>query len=115
MLSLAVSPDGQQLYAGTADRGVFASQDRGRTWVNTYPDHYVPNLVFNPANPAQAVASLRDQLVRTQDGGQSWHTLPVAWAQEWDYLTIMAGKWRPGGWYRAGPALPQPGWRGVLG
>jgi photosystem II stability/assembly factor-like uncharacterized protein len=82
VLSLAVSPDGRQLYAGTADRGIFASQDGGRTWVNTYPDHYVPNLALNPTNPAQAVASLRDRLVRTRDGGQSWHTLPVAWAQD---------------------------------
>ncbi len=82
VLSLAISSDGQQLYAGTADRGIFASQDGGHTWVNTYPDHYVPNLALNPTHPAQAVASLRDRLVRTQDGGQSWHTLPVAWAQD---------------------------------
>ncbi len=82
VLSLVVSPDGQHIYAGTAGRGVFASQDEGRTWVNTYPGQYAPNLAFNPANPAQAVASLRDRLVRTQDGGQSWHTLKVAWARE---------------------------------
>jgi photosystem II stability/assembly factor-like uncharacterized protein len=82
VLSLAVGPDGQQLYAGTAGQGVYASQDGGRTWVNTYPGAYVPNLAFNPAQPQLAVASLRDRLVRTQDGGQLWHTLSVAWAQE---------------------------------
>jgi|GEM_PF-573145 len=82
VLSLAVSPDGRYIYAGTAGRGVFASQDSGQTWVNTYAGTYGSNLAFNPARPQLAVASLRDRLVRTHDGGQTWHTLPVAWAQE---------------------------------
>ncbi len=79
ILSLAVSADGQQLYAGTAGLGLFASRDDGRTWVNTYTDHYVPNVVLKPTHPTLAVASLRDRLVRTHDGGQSWHTLPLPW------------------------------------
>jgi ligand-binding sensor domain-containing protein len=82
VLSLAVATDGQRLYAGTAQHGLFASQDGGQSWVNTYPGHYVPNVALNPTNPNQAVASLRDRLVRTLDGGQSWHTLPMAWARE---------------------------------
>jgi ligand-binding sensor domain-containing protein len=82
VLSLDVSADGRQLYAGTAGRGVFASRDGGRTWANSYPGNYAPNLALNPANPAQAVASLRNRLVRTQDGGKSWRTLPVAWARD---------------------------------
>jgi photosystem II stability/assembly factor-like uncharacterized protein len=80
VLSLAVSADGQQLYAGTAGGGVFASLDGGRTWANSYSGQFVPNLALNPTNPTQAVASLRNQLVRTQDGGKSWQTLPLAWA-----------------------------------
>ncbi len=77
VLSLAVSDDGQQLYAGTSGRGVFASRDGGQTWVNTYPDQYAPDVALNPTNPAIAIASLRDRLVRTVDGGQSWHTIPL--------------------------------------
>lgn len=82
VLSLAVSPEGRTIYAGTAGRGVFASQDGGQTWVNTYAGAYAPNVAFNPIKPQVAVASLRDRLVRTHDGGRTWHTLPVAWAQE---------------------------------
>jgi photosystem II stability/assembly factor-like uncharacterized protein len=82
VLSLVVSMDGRQLYAGTAGRGVFASLDGGHTWANSYPGNYVPNLALNPANPAQAVASLRNRLVRTQDGGKSWLTLPATWARD---------------------------------
>lgn len=82
VLSLAVSPDGRQIYAGTAARGIFASRDGGHTWINTYPGQYVPNIALNPANPSLAVASLRQRLVRTRDGGQSWHTLPLPWASD---------------------------------
>jgi photosystem II stability/assembly factor-like uncharacterized protein len=82
VLSLVVASDGQQLYAGSAGQGLFASQDGGQSWVNTYPGAYVPNLAFHPANPPIAVASLRDRLVRTVDGGKTWHTLPLAWASD---------------------------------
>ncbi len=82
ILSLAVSADGRYIYAGTAGQGVWTSQDFGASWVNTYPDQYVPNIALNPIRPTLAVASLRDRLVRTLAGGQSWHTLPLPWARE---------------------------------
>jgi photosystem II stability/assembly factor-like uncharacterized protein len=82
VLSLAVSSDGTQLYAGTAGRGLFSSQDAGHTWTAAFPGDYVPNLAFSPSHPTTAVASLRDRLVRTHDGGGSWDTLPVPWAHE---------------------------------
>lgn len=82
ILSLVVSSDGQQIYAGTAARGIFASRDGGQTWTAEFSDYYAPNVALNPANPAQAVASLRDQLIRTADGGRSWEVTPVPWAQE---------------------------------
>ena len=75
VISLAVSPEGQHLYAGTSGQGVFASQDGGQTWVVTYPNSYVPNVAVNPLNPNLALASLRERVVRTFDGGRSWHTL----------------------------------------
>ncbi len=82
VLSVAASPDGAQLYAGTSGRGVFASRDAGQTWVEAFPGAYVPNLALDPGRPAIAIASLRNKLVRTQDGGQSWRELPVDWAVE---------------------------------
>ncbi len=80
ILSLSVSPEGTQLYAGTAGQGLFSSQDAGHTWTAAFPGDYVPNLALDPAHPLMAVASLRDRLVRTQDGGESWDVLPVPWA-----------------------------------
>lgn len=82
ILSLAASADGQQLYAGTSGHGILASNDGGRSWVKTYSGRYAPNIALKPDNPAVAIASLRNQVVRTQDGGVSWHTLPLAWAEE---------------------------------
>jgi photosystem II stability/assembly factor-like uncharacterized protein len=116
-ISLAVSPDGQYLFTGTSGQGVFASQDGGQTWVNTYPGRYATNIAVNPTNPNQAVASLREQtveddvlarlledlstrdrLVRTLDAGQSWHTLSLVWAQ--DEVTSLL--WRADGTLGAG-------------
>lgn len=82
ILSLAVSPDGQYLVAGTAGQGLWATQDGGQSWQATYPGEFSPAVALNPANPRLMVASLRTRLVRSQDGGQSWHTLPVSWASE---------------------------------
>lgn len=98
VLALAVSADGRQLYAGTAGQGVFSSPDGGRTWLNAYPGAYVPNLALDPANPQIAVASLRDRLVRTQDGGESWNILPVTWAQD----IVVSLLWRADGVLGAG-------------
>jgi photosystem II stability/assembly factor-like uncharacterized protein len=82
VLSLLVSKDGTQLYAGTAGQGLYSSQDAGHTWVAALPGDYVPNLALDPSHPTRAVASLRDRLVRTQDGGESWDVLPVPWAHD---------------------------------
>lgn len=99
VLSLDVSPDGQQLYAGTSGQGVIASRNGGRTWQATYPGEYSPALALNPNNPALAVASLRHRLVRTRDGGQSWHTIPLPWAE---YNEIVSLLWLADGALGAG-------------
>lgn len=98
VLSLAVSPDGQYLYAGTSGQGVFASRDGGKTWSAENPGAYVPNLALNPNDPKQTVASLGRELVRTRNGGQSWQTLPVAWAQD----EVDSLLWLPDGTLGAG-------------
>ncbi len=134
VLSLAVSTDGTQLYAGTAGRGLFSSQDAGHAWTAAFSGDYVPNLALNPFRPTTAVASLRDRLVRTHDGGGSWDVLPVPWARDevvsllWlaDPLTGAAGiLWAGSGqgqvyrsqdggdtWVMAGNGVPTQG--GVL-
>jgi photosystem II stability/assembly factor-like uncharacterized protein len=94
VLSLAVSPDGTQLYAGTSARGVFASRDGGNTWQASFSGDYVPNLALDPTRPTTAIASLRTRLVRTQDGGQSWQALPVPWAGQEVVSLLWTG---PGG------------------
>ena len=77
VFSLVVSANGRQIYAGTPGQGVWASSDRGQNWVAAYPGEYAPALALNPSNANLAIASLRERLVRTQDGGQSWHTIPL--------------------------------------
>jgi photosystem II stability/assembly factor-like uncharacterized protein len=82
ILSLAVSPGGTQIYAGTSGRGLYASEDGGQTWMVAFRKDFVPNLALNPYQPTKAIASLRDRMVHTEDGGESWDPLPVVWAQD---------------------------------
>jgi len=103
VISLAVSPNGEQIYGGTSGQGVMASSDGGQSWVTTYPGRYAPNVALNPNKPAVAIASLRNRLVRTHDGGQSWHTLPVPWAAD----EIVSLLWLPDGRLGAGTGTGQ--------
>lgn len=112
IITLAVSSDGEYIYAGTSGGGVFVSSNGGRTWENAYLQKFIPNIAVNPQNPQEAVASLRvetiadeklaqrienlstqDFLARTRDGGQSWHKLPLEWAN--DEVTSLL--WLPDG------------------
>jgi len=99
VLSIAVSPDGRQLYLGTSGQGLFASRDGGRNWTAAFLGDYGANIAAKPGNPAVAVAALRDQVVRTQDGGQSWQTLAIPW-REWTVSLL----WLPDGTLNAGTA-----------
>ncbi len=105
ILSLAVSPDGKYIYAGTAGQGLYVSQDAGQTWTGAFSGDYVPNLALDPLHPATAVASLRDRLVRTQDGGQSWETLLIGWARE-EVVSLF---------WLADPTTPSASGKGVTG
>ncbi|HSH13976.1 MAG TPA: hypothetical protein VLA15_09510, partial [Desulfurivibrionaceae bacterium] len=100
VLALTVSPDGRQFYIGTSGQGLWASRDAGRTWTSAYPGEYVANVAFNPADPTAAVASLRDRLVQTLDGGQTWRTLAVPWDREWTVSLL----WLADGSLKAGTA-----------
>lgn len=94
VISLAVSGDGQFLYAGTSGQGIFASRDYGRHWQAAYEGKYGSNMVINPMNSQQAIASLRDQVVRTQDGGQSWQpitSLPLKFDEATSFLWLANG------------------------
>ncbi|MDX1521311.1 MAG: hypothetical protein R3264_06765, partial [Anaerolineae bacterium] len=105
VLALAVADDGQTIYAGTSGQGVFASRNGGQTWRQTYQGEYAPNLAINPQQPHLAVASLRDRLVRTEDGGQSWHTLPASTA--WGWQEIVSLVWLADGTLAAGTGQSQ--------
>ncbi|MCB0163964.1 MAG: hypothetical protein KDI79_07055 [Anaerolineae bacterium] len=94
VISLAVSDNGQYLYAGTSGQGIFASRDSGQSWQAAYEGKYGSNMAINPTNPHSAIASLRDQVVRTQDGGQSWQrvaSLPLKFDEATSFLWLADG------------------------
>lgn len=72
---LAVDPDNQNIvYAGTQDKGVLRSNDRGKTWQPLGMEgHVVKAIAISPAKPGLIVVGIRPARVFiSRDGGQSW-------------------------------------------
>lgn len=72
---LAVDPHNQNIvYAGTQDKGVLRSNDRGKTWQPLGMEgHVVKAIAISPAEPGLIVVGIRPARVFiSRDGGQSW-------------------------------------------
>jgi photosystem II stability/assembly factor-like uncharacterized protein len=78
LLALAVSPDGQDLYTGTAGDGLWLSHDAGATWspVPQTADDYVSALLVDPEAGAWAYARTLSQVYRSDDRGRTWVPVP---------------------------------------
>ncbi len=78
LLALAVSPDGHDLYVGTAGDGLWISHDAGATWSSVFQiaDDYVSALLVDPEAGAWAYARTLKQVYRSDDGGRTWAPVP---------------------------------------
>jgi len=78
VLALAVSPDGQDLYAGTAGDGLWTSHDAGATWVFVpqMAGDYVSALLVDPQAGDWAYARTLGQVYRSDDRGGTWAPVP---------------------------------------
>ena len=77
VLSLAASPHGNLVLAGTDGAGLFSSRDGGQTW-DSVPDigrTFVAALAFAGADGRVALARTRLGTYVTTDGARSWHPL----------------------------------------
>lgn len=96
-LALGLPPDSAPagppiVYAGSAGDGLFTSPDGGQTWLPpALPGTFVPEVAARPGRPRTAIASLRTQLARTDDGGQSWRRLRLDWTAE----EVVSLLWTP--------------------
>ncbi|MFB0535213.1 MAG: WD40/YVTN/BNR-like repeat-containing protein, partial [Anaerolineae bacterium] len=78
VLALAVSPGGQDLYAGTAGDGLWISHDAGATWssVPQMAGDYVSALLVDPEAGAWAYARTLKRVYRSNDRGRTWAPVP---------------------------------------
>ena len=78
VLALAVSPDGQDLYVGTAGDGLWISHDAGANWssVPQMSGDYVSALLVDPKAGAWAYARTLKQVYRSDDRGRTWAPVP---------------------------------------
>lgn len=83
---LAVEPDDpDRLYVGTLDRGVYASEDGGRTWRDDeggLNDRRVLSVAVSPSHlesgmPVVYAGTEPSNLYRSEDGGHTWQLLPA--------------------------------------
>jgi photosystem II stability/assembly factor-like uncharacterized protein len=83
---LAVDPhDPNRLYVGTLDRGLYASDDGGRTWRNdggALNDRRVLSVAVSPSHLETAISVVYagtepSNLYRSEDGGHTWQLLPA--------------------------------------
>jgi photosystem II stability/assembly factor-like uncharacterized protein len=78
VLALAISPDGHDLYVGTAGDGLWISHDAGATWssVPQMTGDYVSALLVDPEAGTWAYARTLSQVYRSDDGGRTWVPVP---------------------------------------
>ena len=83
---LAVDPhDPDRVYVGTPDRGLYASEDGGRTWRNDergLNDHSVFSVAVSPSHLQSGISVVYagtepSNLYRSEDGGHTWQLLPA--------------------------------------
>ena len=81
--AIAIDPQNPQtIYIGTGDDdalitpsyGVYKSTDGGQTWTNIlgYYDHFVSQILINPANPQEIWVGGDLGVSKTVDGGRTW-------------------------------------------
>jgi photosystem II stability/assembly factor-like uncharacterized protein len=63
------------IYAGDVN-GLYRSTDSGQHWVHVYGAEIGP-VVVDPGNANVVYVSTPDALVKTVDGGATWHSLPT--------------------------------------
>lgn len=81
VLSLTVAPsDPKVIFAGTSHRGVFISEDGGKSWSGAGGDlggrASVAGLAFDSRNSQNVFARvLYERIYKSTDGGESWHSV----------------------------------------
>ena len=72
--SLAVSPDGRSLFAGTKSDGVYRSEDHGETWVKAdgLTTQNVNSLAVSPDGRSLFAGTTNDGVYRSEDHGETW-------------------------------------------
>jgi photosystem II stability/assembly factor-like uncharacterized protein len=76
-LAIAVSPAGNDLYLGTAGRGLWVSHDGGEQWAQAPEtgDDYIPSVQVAPQHGA-VVACGQVHLYHSPDQGRTWAPVP---------------------------------------
>ncbi len=83
---LAIDPhDPERLYVGTFDRGLFASEDGGRSWRSDgggMADDRVLSVAVSPSHQVGGVSVVYagtepSNLYRSEDAGRTWEALPA--------------------------------------
>jgi photosystem II stability/assembly factor-like uncharacterized protein len=97
VFGLAVTSGGR-IFAADPERGLFASDDEGKSWRAATRERVV-GVAVNPANADRVIAAGQPGIILSSDGGKTWRTVlslakgagPVAWAPSDPELAYVVG------------------------
>ena len=98
--ALAMAPsDHNTLVIGALD-GVFRSRDGGATWTRISPENHaeiknIESVAIDPVNPDVIYAGTFHLPWKTEDGGQSWHSIQEGMLLDSDVFSIIIDPSRP--------------------
>jgi len=98
--ALAMAPsDHNTLMIGALD-GVFRSRDGGATWTRISPENHaeiknIESVAIDPVNPDIIYAGTFHLPWKTEDGGQSWHSIQEGMLLDSDVFSIIIDPSKP--------------------
>jgi photosystem II stability/assembly factor-like uncharacterized protein len=99
VMTIAIHPfDNQRIYLGTIENGIYETTDGGQYWEHIDSDSLEPNMrviAIHPAAPDTMFAATVRGVFRSNDAGESWNKVQLAFAPNNEVRTLVICPYNP--------------------